>query len=91
MPTTAVIRVPCEVLVLAVRCALAQRSGDVAIVTRAVRDHAAELPAHALDELEQRISHWMLSHPAEARWDVQPWRVALVAVRRARRNPTGRS
>jgi hypothetical protein len=83
--TTAVIRVPCEVLVLSVRCALAQRSADVAVIARAVRDHAPELPADTLDELEQRIAYWLLNHPAEARWDLQPWRVALVAVRRARR------
>lgn len=85
MATTAVIPVQCEVLVLAVRCALARRSPAVAIVTRAVRDHAHELPAHTLDELEQRIAYWLLNHPAEARWDVTPWQVALVAVRRARK------
>lgn len=80
-----VVTVPAEVLVLAVRCALTQRSRDVAVVTRAVRDQAELLPGKTLQELDNRIAYWLDEHPDEARFDVQPWQTALLAVRRARR------
>ena len=81
---TVVVRVPCQVLVLAVRCALTQRSHDVALVTRVVRDQADQLPAETLRELDHRIAYWLDEHPDAARFDVEPWRTALLAVRRAR-------
>lgn len=86
MPAATVsVQVPAEVLVLAVRCALTQRSRDVALVTRCLRDHAALLPADTLRELDNRIGFWLDEHPEAARFDVAPWQTALVAVRRARK------
>ena len=82
---TVIVRVPSQVLVLAVRCALAQRTADVALTARAVRDQAGELPAEVLADLDNRITLWLAAAAGRAaRFDTEPWRAALVAVRRAR-------
>ena len=82
---TVVVRVPAEVLVLAVRCALTQRSAAVAVVARSVRDLADELPGPWLADLDRLITSWLAQNPAALSFDAAPWKTALDAVRRARR------
>lgn len=84
-PDRTTVAVSPAVLVLAVRCALSQRThdDDLDVVAAAVDIYATHLPADVLRELDNRITYWLDEQPFPS-GPRDRWLLALQAVRQAR-------